>query len=256
MVSKIELKLQGNQELSYQMASLFHGALMELLPQEYVYKMHASQLHPYTQHLEYNDKCWKWVISCLNEEADRIILKEVMQNVSRIVLKKKQITIDIVDRAYTSLSDKELVSILYSGDSSRYVDVHFQSPTAFKQNGQYVFYPDIRCIFQSLMNKYDSAEEKNVMRDEDTLTQLCETTRIVHYDLKSVSFSLEGVKIPSFIGKVTFKFTGAQTLANFAKLLFTFGTYSGVGIKTALGMGSFEIPEERGKKCLQTDKLN
>lgn len=55
------------------------------------------------------------------------------------------------------------------------------------------------------MNKYDAAVSDEVMADEDTLEQLCENARITGYDLKSVNFSLEGVRIPSFIGKLTIK---------------------------------------------------
>lgn len=50
MVGKMELKLSCDGELVYQMASLFHGALMELLPEEYASLLHMSQLHPYVQH--------------------------------------------------------------------------------------------------------------------------------------------------------------------------------------------------------------
>ena len=37
-------------------------------------------------------------------------------------------------------------------------------------------------------------------------------------------------------------------MADFANLLFRFGTYSGVGIKTALGMGAIKLMEKGGKK--------
>lgn len=254
MVSKIELILSTEHELSYQMASLFHGALMELLPLEYVSKMHISQLHPFTQHLEHREGGWVWIISCLNEEADRIIIKETVENLSSIELKKKQIMIHITDKTYRFMTDQELLEVLYAGEGSGHFTIRFRTPTAFKQQGRYVFYPDIRCIFQSIMNKYDAAEENQIMSDEDTLQQLSEKTRIVSYNLKSVKFSLEGIKIPAFIGTVTMKVSGAQTMINFAKLLFLYGTYSGVGIKSALGMGSMEILSERGRKCLQTDK--
>lgn len=33
MLAKLELKLKCEKELTYQMSSLFHGALMELLPE-------------------------------------------------------------------------------------------------------------------------------------------------------------------------------------------------------------------------------
>ena len=119
-----------------------------------------------------------------------------------------------------------------------------------------MFYPDIHCIFQSLMAKYDAAVKENQMLDDEALEQLCQNAKIIRYDLKSVNFALEGVKIPSFIGKITIKMRGTQTMANFANLLIKFGTFSGVGIKTSLGMGSYKIQNEGGKRCLQTGKSN
>ena len=147
---------------------------------------------------------------------------------------------DVISRTYGQF---------YEEDSSHDTfQIHFMSPTSFKQRGKYLFYPDLRCIYQSLMNKYDSAVTEESMVNEDTLEQLCEYSQIVRYDLKSVNFSLEGIKIPAFIGKVTIKIHGTQTMANFAHMLFEFGTYSGVGIKTALGMGYIRLIDEGRKQ--------
>ena len=78
MVLRLELKLKCREALSYQMASLFHGVLMELLPEEYADELHYSQLHPYTQHLECREDVWYWVVCALNEQAvknsDRCIM--------------------------------------------------------------------------------------------------------------------------------------------------------------------------------------
>ena len=52
MIAKLELELACNEELAYQMSLLFHGVLMELLPEEYADELHYSKLHPYTQHLD------------------------------------------------------------------------------------------------------------------------------------------------------------------------------------------------------------
>ena len=41
---------------------------------------------------------------------------------------------------------------------------------------------------------------------------------------------------------------GTSTMVNFANMLFRFGTYSGIGIKTSLGMGSFKILKDEGRK--------
>lgn len=43
MLAKLELKLKCEKELTYQMSSLFHGALMELLPEEYADYLHISK---------------------------------------------------------------------------------------------------------------------------------------------------------------------------------------------------------------------
>ena len=91
------------------------------------------------------------------------------------------------------------------------------------------------------MNKYDASAESNVMMDEEVLDQLSTDTIMIGYRLQSVSFQLEGVRIPSFIGEVRWKIRGPQTMVNYANMLLKFGTYSGVGIKTSLGMGAIEI---------------
>ena len=85
------------------------------------------------------------------------------------------------------------------------------------------------------------------MTDADTLESLEEGAEIIRYDLKSVKFPIEKVRIPAFIGKITIKMKGTQTMTNFAHMLFEFGEFSGVGIKTSLGMGCIKIMEERGK---------
>lgn len=241
MLAKLKMKLNCKGELAYQMSSLFHGALMELLLGDYAEKLHLSRLHPYAQHLEYQEGDWYWVVCCLNREAAQKIIHDTLWNLTCIHIKKREMEINIVSKSYEELAYRELLNRFYEQDRERYIQIHFVSPTAFKQRGEYVFYPELRCIFQSLMNKYDAAVSEETMRDEDTLKQLCENAKIIRYDLRSVAFSLEGIKVPAFIGKITIKMSGTQTMTNFANMLFQFGAYSGVGIKTALGMGCIQI---------------
>lgn len=248
MLGKLELKLKTQEKLGYQMTSLFHGALMELLPEDYATYLHTSQLHPYTQHLEYREGEWYWIVCCLNKEAVKIIVQDTLWNVKSIKIKNRDVEISIVRKNYSEITYQELMDHFYENDYNPFIQIHFFTPTAFKQRGKYLFYPDIRCIFQSLMNKYDSAVCDESMMDADTLEQLTENAQIIRYDLKSVSFSLEGIKIPAFIGKITIKMSGTQTMSNFANMLFEFGEYSGVGIKTALGMGCIKKMDEGRRK--------
>lgn len=244
MLARLDLKLECAERLSYQMSSLFHGALMEMLPEVYAEYLHHSQLHPYTQHLEMREKEWYWIVCCLDKAAVQYIIREVLFKLEYLEIKKRNLQVHIIGKQYHEIAQKELLNSFYEMQSERYTELHFLTPTAFKQKGRYIFYPDIRCIYQSLMNKYDAAAKEESMIDEEALTQLCENTQIIRYDLKSVYFYLEKVRIPAFIGKVTIKMSGTQTMANFARMLFEFGTYAGIGIKTALGMGAYRLLEK------------
>ncbi len=248
MLARLDLKLECTERLSYQMSSLFHGALMEMLSEEYAEYLHHSRLHPYTQHLEMREKEWYWVVCCSEETAVQCIIKDVLLKLEFLEIRNRNLQVRIIGKQYQEMKQKELMNRFYEAQSGRYTELHFLTPTAFKQRGRYIFYPDIRCIYQSLMNKYDAVAKEESMIDEEALAQLCENTQIVRYDLKSVYFYLEGIKIPAFIGKITIKMAGTQTMANFARLLFEFGTYAGIGIKTALGMGAYRILEKGEKK--------
>ncbi len=244
MPAQLIMKLESSGALNHRMSSLFHGVLMELIPEEYAEILHQSRLHPYSQYLKMQNKEWYWIVNALNQEAEDIILHQTLENLSDFYLKKNEITVQVKTKEFQKKTLSEMMQQFYKEDADKFVSLQFLTPTAFKQQGQYIFYPDIRCIYQSLMNKYDASVEENVMMDVDTLDQLCQDTRLVKYDLRSVRFDLEGIRVPAFLGSLTLRLTGTQTMANFANMLFEFGTYSGIGIKTGLGMGAYELVKE------------
>ncbi len=242
MFAKLELKLSGESEISYQMASVFHGALMELLPEDYGAQLHESRLHPYTQHLERRRDGWYWIVTALEDRAAAIILQKTLFPLEELYIRQHDARFKIEKKNYFELSDKELARAFYEGENSRYISIRFLTPTAFKQNGRYLNYPDLRSLFSNLMNKYDACMPGESMKDEDTLDALVQNTVVSRYQLRSTTFSLEGVRIPAFMGEMTLRVAGTQTMASFANMLVQFGTYAGIGIKTALGMGAIERP--------------
>jgi CRISPR-associated endoribonuclease Cas6 len=111
-----------------------------------------------------------------------------------------------------------------------------------------VIIPEIKYIYQSLMNKYSAAsKEEFEMFDSDTLEQLTDCSEIAQYRLKSTCFPVEGIRIPSFKGEICLRMRGTDTMARYARFLLRFGEYSGVGIKSAMGMGAIKLKERRGK---------
>ena len=99
------------------------------------------------------------------------------------------------------------------------------------------------------MKKYDQASTENSIFSEELLDHYSKYASIVRYRLQSATFFLEGVKVPGFKGDITIKINGPQQMINMAWMLAKFGEYSGVGIKTGIGMGAMRItdPYQRGK---------
>ena len=103
----------------------------------------------------------------------------------------------------------------------------------------------MRLIFQSLMQKYGRLVENQPEIEEDTLDYLSEHSTITNYRLETIYFRVHGQRIPAFRGRLTFKVQGAQTLKAYVKMLLTFGEYSGLGMKTSLGMGGIKLEEKK-----------
>ena len=251
MLSCMEYRLFSKDRLNTQMSSLFHGALMETLDESFAAYVHESMMHPYAQHLERRGDEWYWVINTLSKNSDAVI-RQGLKDKESIYLSRRDLNVIIQKSEDVTLTDEELKNIFYNEDHDGYFQLRFLTPTAFKRRGEYLFIPDLFCSYQSLMNRYDSVGNEG-FHDEDALQELAQRSRIIRYDLRSTVFSMEGVRIPSFLGKVTIKLDGTMTMKRFAHMLFRFGEFSGVGIKTSLGMGAITLDKgqhnmKRGEK--------
>ena len=63
-----------------------------------------------------------------------------------------------------------------------------------------------------------------------------------------MKFPMEGMAIPAFMGTVTIKVKGASAMAKYARMLAEFGEFSGVGVKSAMGMGAMHLIKERRRR--------
>ena len=217
--------------------------LMEWLDSDYVTELHSGGLNPYSQHLEKKEETWHWIINLFSEEAYERIYPKII-NQTKIYIRHDDMEIGISDKSVQTIDLDELMNHYYFNKSPRNITIRFKTPTAFKQKGKYIFYPDIRCILQSMILKYDAVTVKEGMVQEEMLEELVSGTNIVKYHLRSCTFQMEGVKIPAFTGEIKLTFHGSQTLVNYIQFLFRFACYSGIGIKASVGMGAIEIQEK------------
>lgn len=244
MLAELKMEIEtDNTDFGYYQSSNMQGILMENIDTSYATYLHEQRYNPYSQHLEIGEKKY-WVIKTLKKEAyEQVILPLLDVNFQDVELKKKNIHIKINKKEVKIKPKKELLDKFYSNDVNRIINMELLTPTAFKSCGEYIIMPELRLIYQNLTNKYGFSCEDMEMCDSDVLEELSSNSKIINYRLNSTFFQMEGVKIPSFRGKMGIKINGTDTMAKYARLLMEFGEYAGVGIKTAMGMGAMRIVE-------------
>ncbi len=244
MLAKLQLELNSD-EISYRNASLFQGILFEHISEKYGELLHAKSMHPYSQRILKEDGKTIWEINTLNETAYQEIILPLLENSFQSVhLNKKEKEIDITNKQLKTMKKKQLMDAFYNNEAAKEHDLRFLSATAFRQNNRFYILPDVRLIFQNLMNKYSDCSEHVDMWDEDTLIQLTGFAYISRYTIRSVIFPSEGINIPGFIGDIRIRTDGQETLRRFVSFLLAFSEFAGIGVKTGMGMGAVKIITE------------
>ena len=252
MPSSLTIKMEGDKEKQHgtYLASLLQGVLMERMEPAYAAFLHESRIHPYSQYVECRDDEILWHVNALTLEAEEYILGPLCEDsLKEVILQNRDETLKILERSVETCTYESMIEEYYLGECSRYIPLHICTPMAFKQSGRYCIIPSPRLIFQSLMRRFDACQEENTIFTEELLKEFESMTEISDYRLRSIRFSLEGVRIPSFIGELKIHVNGPQQMANVAWMLARFGEYSGIGIKTGMGMGAVRIEENiKGKR--------
>ena len=112
------MKLRDVKDISYNKSSLFHGAIMELLPYEYGKQLHTSQLRPYSIHLEKENDIWYLVVTTMNEEAYSIIIEQTLSKLDKIYIKHDDEIIYIDEKIINTVPKKSITRAFYNGETS------------------------------------------------------------------------------------------------------------------------------------------
>lgn len=246
MLQKITLqcKYEGEQKASYNWGSIFHGIIMEMLPLDIAEEMHQSKLKPFSQYISTrSDNQLQWNIGLWDEYAAEHIVQAIMP-MSRMEIKNKGIELAITDIKRTSLSENDYFSRFFTAPTPcRRYEIEFRTPCTHKQEGSYVVFPSIDLIINNLSRRISAFIQDYSLNDPEAMEQVIRNIRIVRYSLHSSVYYLEQTKITGYIGRMTVVINGPDQLARLAGAILSFAEYSGIGIKTALGMGGTGVKE-------------
>lgn len=244
MLYKLVLKCEykGNERISHNWGSLFHGFIMNMLSEEDASMLHQSELRPFSQYcLPDGEGNLIWTISLWDCQLSQLIIKNLM-SLNRIFLKQKNTKLIVLNTEKTYLNEQQYFSMFFNDEAScRRYELEFLTPCAHKQDGEYVMFPNIMSITNSLFKRYNAFTKEISLNDETAKEHIINNLKIVRYSLYSSVFYLEKTKITGYKGKLSVIIKGPEQLARLAGALLSYGEYSGIGIKTALGMGAVKI---------------
>ena len=240
MYSRLSLTLESDSQLTCQRGSSLQGVLFRNVDHGYAAQMHEQSLHPYSQYL-YTQKGYSvWCVQTLTDDAfEHMILPLLAGSFCQFTLNGNT-DVRVVHKDLEQMQEDELVDKFANVDISRHISLEFCSPTAFKQNGTYNILSEPRLIMRSLLAKY--CEVSHVMMDESVLDEFDQNIRINRYRLSTLAFPVGGgTSVTGFMGTLGFHVSGDESTCRLVQMLLNFGEYSGVGVKTGMGMGGMRI---------------
>ena len=242
---EIKFALPSHIKLNQAIGSIMQGVLMERIDHDYATYLHKQNLRPYSQYIFFSKKqhCLIWRISTLNQQAHDEIILPLLNLPYSVFLRHKQINITTISKEIIYENTYEKLAKKYFSSSNnpeeiKIIDFNFITSTAFKSQGKYIIFPEIHFLLSSLLNRWNYLSNTDFLNDKTVLANLQRHLYVADYKLNMRPFSLEGVRVPAFIGLYSLGIAKNDMAQKIALLLAEFAHLSGIGIKTAIGMGA------------------
>lgn len=244
MIARYVFTADAGEKLPLGRAYAFYSYLLSLLPTEVADFLHEQGETPMSQCLWYDrtteQYCWK-----VSVFGDSLIgaVAPVLDELSELALNTGKVSLRCTEK--TQFSSETFVTTALSAPVSNRCTLRLPVTASFKQNGRYVLLPQEHLILQSLLNKWNAFCPEIPLNDPDAVRMLENGIRISDYSLRSGRYPLKDQKIPGFYGSLTLRVSLPAPLMEIWNILCHFSEYSGVGIKTALGMGGVTLERDR-----------
>jgi CRISPR-associated endoribonuclease Cas6 len=248
MITKYKAYFKSETKLPPYLGAVFQSILLENINLDLASELHSGEhsLRPYHSAVYlvplHAQNEYVWELIALNETLTESFQAKLSSLFTDHHLKSFDTKIKYLGKYESeSTSSNELFKKFYSNDfkENDRVSIKFLTPTSIKTDGRYLHYPREDLILFSLLKKWDGFSDELKLFDMDlyqTISNSLHISSISH--LKSQFMNIDKGKVSGFIGQVNFKIK-AQTrqINQLINLLLEFANYSGIGIKTAIGMG-------------------
>ena len=235
---------------SIQWGSMLHGLLMESLPAPWPEELHLDEFRPFSQWVEVKSaEQFIWHIASLQDDLSDS-LENLFAEQKEYMLKynSTKLVIEEIVRTHRSMAEY-MKSFFLADEACPGVFMTFRTPTTHKTMGQYAAFPSVELIAGYLRKKLCAIAPDFALADDEAFEQVLQHTRLQRYKLESARYQLEGTGVIGYAGRIELRFFGPDPLKRLAGALFAFANWTGVGIKTTLGMGGCVVMiQERAEK--------
>ncbi len=232
---KLALKCDKDLRISSLWGYRFYGALMEIVGKNIGDAVHVNGQTSISQYLTPTATGGIWTVTLFGEIAEA--LSNSIENINSFTINSPEMNVTVCQRDVKIISHYDVLTAFRRFEHGLPISLRFLTPTAFKSDGRYIIMPSKELILGSLIDKWNNYVHSSPITDSDAITAIKHGVSIVSYDLRSCKYPLKGIKIPSFLGKITLGIRLAAPLYDIVAALLAFADYSGVGIKCGLGMG-------------------
>ena len=243
MIAQYRLQLTATKQqlpppgLAYRL----YAWLLEQVDSEYGMLLHEQGEKPVSQYIQFDrtEKSNYWVVNLLSEEAiDHFA--PILEQLKHISLHEIAFSVEVCStRKFPTTRD--LLLHAKNRPFRKWEKLQIISPTTFRQNGRYTMFPQEQLLLHSLIQKWNAFCGDYPLDDDDAIAMMIHGISIEGYRLKTLRYPIKQVSIPGFCGELTLEAHLSAPMQELWKALLVFSQFSGVGVKTTLGMGNPQI---------------
>ena len=158
----------------------------------------------------------------------------VLQDGQVIRLARQSVILQNLDLCAGSFSS--FSKILSNASPLPTITLEFVTPTSFRKNEMQVVFPQPELTFSSLLRRWNAFSEVKIPEE---YTNYFPLIKVASYDLHTQLVHFSKYKIIGFKGRVEYELPSnvSKSFQQEVNALADFAFYSGVGAKTAMGMG-------------------
>ena len=214
-----------------------HGSLMRLIDAELSKKLHEESLRPYSLFTVAKKGGLILRVSALAEDGFPLI--KACETTNEFHLSGSQSPVHVLQRiAYEDIAFGDMCAPAPSGFT-----LTFSSPTTYKQKDHFQNWFNLPPLLTSVADKIREFEGVDI--PNDVLSALNDAIVINDYELRTVAYHIKRNNvINGFQGHIKISLIDTSSDLNDAlMMLMRYACFSGVGAKTALGMGGILLDE-------------